>query len=54
VHMRQEITGEYKEIHTEDLHDLCASPNILLLKSRRSKLVGRVARMDREKVRTGY
>ena len=43
---RDEVTGEWRKLHNEELNDLYCSPNILrVIKSRGMKLVGHVARM---------
>jgi hypothetical protein len=43
---RNEVTREWRKIHNEGLHDLYSSPTILLLiKSRRMRWAGHVARM---------
>jgi hypothetical protein len=43
---RNEVTGEWKQLHNEELNDLYCSPNIVrVFKSRRSRWAGHVARM---------
>jgi hypothetical protein len=45
---RDEVTGEWRKLHTEELHDLYSSPSIIrIIQSRRMRLVGHVARMGR-------
>jgi hypothetical protein len=48
---RNEVTGEWKKLHSEELHNLYSSANIIRqIKSRRMRWAGHVARMgeDRE------
>jgi len=41
-----EVTGEWRKLHMEELNDLYPSPNIVrVIKSRRMKWAGHVARM---------
>jgi hypothetical protein len=41
---RDEVTGEWNKLHTEELHDLNSSPNIMrVIKSRRMRWAGHVA-----------
>jgi hypothetical protein len=43
---RDEVTGVWKKLHNEELHDLYSSPTIVrVIKSRRMLLAGHVARM---------
>ena len=49
---RAEVTGEWRRLHSEELHELYCSPNIIrMIKSGRMRWAGNVARMgDRRSV----
>jgi len=47
---RDEVTGELRRLHNDELNDLYSSPNIVrMIKSRRMKWAGHVARMGEER-----
>jgi hypothetical protein len=47
---RDEVTGEWRKFHNEELHNLYSSPNIIrMIKSRRMRWAGHVARVGEKR-----
>jgi hypothetical protein len=43
---KDEVTGELRKLHNEELPDLCSSPSIIrIIKSRRMRWAGHIERM---------
>jgi len=52
---RDKVTGEWRKLHKEELNDLYRSPDIIrIMKSRKMRWAGHVARMGRGEVHTGF
>jgi len=52
---RDRVTGDWRKLHNEQLNDLNGSPNIVrVIKSRRMRWTGHVARMGRREAYTGF
>jgi hypothetical protein len=52
---RDEVTGEWRKLHNKELRDFYSSPSIIrMIKSRRMRWAGHVARMGRRGTRIDY
>jgi hypothetical protein len=52
---RDEVTGGCRRLHNEEFHNLCSSPSIIrMIKSRRMRWAGYVARMGKKRAHIGY
>jgi hypothetical protein len=47
---RDEVTGDWRKLHKEELHNLYSSPNLIRMdKSRRMRWAGHVARIEEKR-----
>jgi hypothetical protein len=46
---RDEVTGRWRKLHNEELRDLYSSPCIIIIKLRRMRWSGHVARMEEKR-----
>jgi hypothetical protein len=52
---RDEVTGGWRKLHNEELHNLYSSPSIIrMFKSRMMRWAGHAARMGRRGMHIGY
>jgi hypothetical protein len=52
---RDQVTGDWRKLHNEELHNFYSSPDIIrMIKSRRIRWTGNVARMGRRGMHVGY
>jgi hypothetical protein len=52
---RDEVTGDWRKLHNEELHNLYSSPNMIrMVKSRRMRWIGHVAQRGGRGMHIGY
>jgi len=55
VSTRDEVIGDWRRLHNEELHDIHSNPNIIRgIKSRRMRQMARVSRMEKGEVHIGF
>jgi hypothetical protein len=54
VSTSDEVTRNWRKLHNEELHNLYSSPSIIrMIKSRRTRWAGHIARMEKGNAYTG-
>jgi hypothetical protein len=52
---RDEVTGDWRKLHNDELHNFYSSPNIIrMIKSKRMRLAGYVDEWGRRGMHIGY
>jgi hypothetical protein len=52
---RDKVTGEWRKLRSEEINDLISSPNIIwVIKSRKMRWMGHVARMEDRRMHTEF
>jgi hypothetical protein len=51
---RDEVSGDWRKLHNEELRDLYSSPSIITITKSRMRWAGHVARMGRRGTLIGY
>jgi hypothetical protein len=52
---RNEVIGGWRKLHNEELHNLYGSPSIIrMIKSRRMRWAGHVARVGKRRMHIGF
>jgi hypothetical protein len=51
---RDEVTGDWRKLHNEELHNLYSSSNIIRIIKSRMRWARNVARMGRRRMHIGY
>jgi hypothetical protein len=52
---REEVTGDWRKVHNEELHNLYSSSSIIrMIKSKSMRWAGHVARMGEKRMHVAY